>query len=742
MRGKRILKSTVLSLLLILLCGSVVLSSLTVGAAEKNNNISKNLTSHDIAIVFDNSGSMYGSKVGSTYKSTDRWSQALYAMEVFASMLNYKDEDGNTIDKLTIYPMSKIRIGKNGKSQSKIEITSKDEVKDIEKIYSPQTAWTILKPAYNAVSDLKKSKFDEKWLILLTDGDFVFNRSEKEKKLKDEGFTKKKIGYTWPSRWLEKKLKRDLNPSANGINFQYLGFEEASPISSNEAKGFYATNAASADQLTNELVKICNRIFKRDVLPISNNNEFNIDVSMSSIIAFVQKTNAEISLTDIGDNEKINGESTYLRSGTEGTGSSKYKKYAKDAEIFGQSVVFENCEAGSYKVSYPLGANIQVFYEPNVRIETTLTNNKEEKVDTSKTITPGKYKINYGLVDSVTGKDVSNSSLLSPINLQAEVKNGKEKKKIVSGDFVQLSPDSKTSVNVHGTFLGDYNINNKDDENAININVKLPAKKELSLNLSTEQSGKWFNTSDYDNWKDIRVDVTYGGKSISDKQLDEVSKTLKIIPESSKELSYTVEEIKGKSAFSIKLGQDPKTDRYKLVASAYIKDGFNQISKGDDSIRFEVRGYGQFWRWLKWFIIIGALLVLIGFILTRKAWPHKMIFVEKREDGTTRNKSLSIGQSMILVPIFSALSINAKKNSMLFRKFGKKANINVLSVKKPRSNVEAFYINYIPYERGSDFKDQMGNTFSGVIGNNTQIKIEYNDGRPELIGEIKVNNKR
>lgn len=742
MRGKRILKSKILSLLLILLCGLVVLSSLTVGAAEKNNNISKNLTSHDIAIVFDNSGSMYGYKDGSTYKSTDRWSQALYAMEVFASMLNYKDEDGNTIDKLTIYPMSKIRIGKNGKSQSKIEITSKDEVKDIEKIYSPQTAWTILKPAYNAVSDLKKSKFDEKWLILLTDGDFVFNRSEKEKKLKDEGFTKKKIDYTWPSGWLEKKLKRDLNPSAKGINFQYLGFAEASPISSNESKGFYATNAASEDELTNELVKICNRIFKRDVLPISNNGEFNIDVSMSSIIAFVQKTNAEISLTDIGDNEKISGESTSLRSGTEGTGSSKYKKYAKDAKIFGQSVVFENCEAGSYKISYPLGANIQVFYEPNVRIETTLTNDKDEKVDTSKTITPGKYKINYGLVDSVTGKDVSNSSLLSPINLQAEVKNGKENKKIASGDFVQLSPDSKTSVNVHGTFLGDYNINNQDDENAININVKLPAKKELSLNLSTEQSGKWFNTSDYDNWKDIRVDVTYGGKSLSDKQLAEVSKTLKITPESSKELSYTVEEIKGKSAFSIKLGQDSETDRYKLVASAYIKDGFNQISKGDDSIRFDVRGYGQFWRWLKWFIIIGVLLALIGFILTRRAWPHKMIFVEKREDGTTRNKSLSTGQSMILVPIFSALSINAKKNSMLFRKFGKKANINVLSVKKPRSNVEAFYINYIPYERGSDFKDQMGNTFSGVIGNNTQIKIEYNDGRPELIGEIKVNNKR
>ena len=213
MRDKRIIKSSVLSLLLVLLCGLVVLSSLTVGAAEKNNNISKNLTSHDIAIVFDNSGSMF---------ETNSWSQALYAMEVFASMLNYKDEDGNTIDKLTIYPMSKIRIGKNGKSQSKFEITSKNKVKDIEKIYTPQTASTILKPAYSAVSDLKKSKFDEKWLILLTDGDFVFNRSVKENKLKDEGFTKKKINHTWPSGWLEKKLKRDLNPSAYGINFQYL----------------------------------------------------------------------------------------------------------------------------------------------------------------------------------------------------------------------------------------------------------------------------------------------------------------------------------------------------------------------------------------------------------------------------------------------------------------------------------------------------------------------------------------
>ena len=71
----------------------------------KENNVT-----HDIAIVFDHSQSMY--------YNTDRWSQALYAIGVFASMLDY-----DAGDKLGIYPMETIMIGENGE-----EITGRSAV--------------------------------------------------------------------------------------------------------------------------------------------------------------------------------------------------------------------------------------------------------------------------------------------------------------------------------------------------------------------------------------------------------------------------------------------------------------------------------------------------------------------------------------------------------------------------------------------------------------------------------------
>ena len=53
----------------------------------------------NIAIVFDNSGTMY-------YKGEKAWCRATYAMEVFASMMNKGDS-------LSIHPMNPIEVNGN-----------------------------------------------------------------------------------------------------------------------------------------------------------------------------------------------------------------------------------------------------------------------------------------------------------------------------------------------------------------------------------------------------------------------------------------------------------------------------------------------------------------------------------------------------------------------------------------------------------------------------------------------------
>lgn len=117
-----------------------IMSVLQVYAIESG--VKKDTITHDIAIVFDNSGSMYD--------DTDRWSQSLYAIGVFASMLDY-----DAGDSLGIYPMGEISIGKNGTSSAeRLEIT-KSNIKDISRIYCKSTSETIVRPAYTASAYLQ-----------------------------------------------------------------------------------------------------------------------------------------------------------------------------------------------------------------------------------------------------------------------------------------------------------------------------------------------------------------------------------------------------------------------------------------------------------------------------------------------------------------------------------------------------------------------------------------------------------
>ena len=92
----------------LLLVAAVLLSCMLICASTASAS-TKAGESRAISIVFDNSGSMY-------VQERMWWSQAMYAMEVFASMLN----DG---DVLQIYPMWPIDV--KGKTYTiRVKVTS------------------------------------------------------------------------------------------------------------------------------------------------------------------------------------------------------------------------------------------------------------------------------------------------------------------------------------------------------------------------------------------------------------------------------------------------------------------------------------------------------------------------------------------------------------------------------------------------------------------------------------------
>jgi hypothetical protein len=111
---------------------------------------------------------------------------------------------------------------------------------------------------------------------------------------------------------------------------------------------------------------------------------------------------------------------------------------------------------------------------------------------------------------------------------------------------------------------------------------------------------------------------------LSDKQLLQIEKTLKIVSKSSGKLSYKVKPMRGKSAFEIVLGKDSETGKHSLEASAFIKDKFNQKSEASDSISFEIQWYSQIWRWLFWIVIVILIALAVLWWMSRKVLPKNL----------------------------------------------------------------------------------------------------------------------
>lgn len=146
------------------LAGTLMASSML--AFGKPVYAEEDLPSRDIYVVYDDSGSMY--KNYATGENVDTWSKAKYSMEVFASMLGEQDV-------MKIYYMSD--YSKDGKADGpKITIEGGDDPnQNILKIQEQKTASkdTPFEAVEEAYDDLEDSSGEEKWLIVLTDGQFL-----------------------------------------------------------------------------------------------------------------------------------------------------------------------------------------------------------------------------------------------------------------------------------------------------------------------------------------------------------------------------------------------------------------------------------------------------------------------------------------------------------------------------------------------------------------------------------------
>lgn len=591
-----------LLLFLFVMASMVTIFPLTISAAS----IDKTEKSYDIAVVFDNSGSMY---------QNQGWCRAKYAMEIFASMLNYDK------DKLHIFPMWEVTTDgsqpDSGGSYAAIEVKSKKDIDKISNLYTVHPSNTPFAPITEAYNYLKTSNSDEKWLIILTDGEF--NQEDRGKGSAID---------------LQKRVS---SLASKEIKVQYLGFGGATALKANEADNFFAKKSSDTS-LKDDLIGICNLIFQRSVLPSNrlNGEKLNLDLSMKNVIVFAQGANAKIiSLKDSSGKEVA----VSLDSGQRKYSDIKAKGYADapiDTSLAGQVVTFAACPKGEYTLSYSGAEKIQIFYEPDVDIDISFTNSDGQKIEKPEDFVAGEYTVNSRIVDASTNEDVTSHELMgNDVKISTYVKTSKdsERKKYANGSKIIFEPDDSTEIWVEGEYLGKYKISSKDDKKwdwLAGLNVKELAI-DFKINALAEQT--WYKLKDHDKWKPIRVVLTIDGQPLTEKQLALTKFSVAI----NDGLKYRIEEIPGESAFNVYLSQDesgkyiePEIGKYKLTATAtYVDEYGKEVKAPDEPVEFEIAKYGAFLSWLirnLWWIVLIIILFLawLSYML-QKALPKTII---------------------------------------------------------------------------------------------------------------------
>lgn len=303
-------------------------------------------TKRAIYVVFDNSGSMYGD-------GNKAWSQATYAMEVFAAMMNY--ESG---DVMKVFPMHDITTDGNTGSATKssMEIRGKDDIAQIHNMYTPKPGGTPYTQVNNAAGELTKllnaGSVDEGWLVVLTDGDF-------DNDIPASG------------------LKADLEGKAaanENLYVQYLaiGTDVKNIPEGNADKGLYAQKAGNTSEVVNELAEISNRIFKRNEYAgySSEDSGLEFDIPLRKLIVFAQGKDVKIGSlkNEEGGEVKLQSDTAVSYSSTDGAGLTTFVKSTpvKDTSLKGQVAVFAD-ESPIVAGNYTLDINVDAFKSANLK---------------------------------------------------------------------------------------------------------------------------------------------------------------------------------------------------------------------------------------------------------------------------------------------------------------------------------------------------------------------------------------
>ncbi len=497
----------------------------------------KNEIQRNIAIVFDNSGSMY-------VKGEKAWCRATYAMEVFASMLNKGDS-------LSIHPMNPIEISGNEYTMdSPFVISDPSQAAQIRNIYTAQAMDTHIETIDAAINYLAGTQSVKKYLIVLTDGQ-VFYEGGKELSVAD---TQQKLA------------ERFNNYVGPDLNILYLGIGSKVAMPEMNSEYYFGEKASESENVLSALTMMCNKIFARDILPDSHisGNTIDFDITLSKLIVFVQGENvSDVKVT--GKNGAIATPAGSAKTQYSSLGAGNYQKSgqsAVDTSLQGMLVTYTDCSVGSYDISYSgKASNVEVYYEPDADLDFVFTDEEGNLVD-PESLYKGNYKVQFGLKDAKTGELITSDLLGDPVYEGKYVVNDKEypiKHSGKSGETpVALDVGDTFTAELTASYLNGYSITKTaKDFGWPDGSLTVAAKPAGDVKLEITGGDKVYNLNNLEQGGRYIAKVFYLGNQLTGAELESVD--LKWNPDKS----------------NAEIKQEFKDDHYEL--SLHYKDPSNPI---------------------------------------------------------------------------------------------------------------------------------------------------------------------
>lgn len=403
----------------------------------------------DIHLVLDDSGSMFYSNNGRI--SDDSWSKAKYSLEVFASLMGPNDT-------LRVYQLSDFddrvdaRLPSTELSGSSTAGVRASEIRDLV-LRGEGTPFAAVE---QAVSDLQSAPGPERWLVVVTDGEFDLDDGST---LEEDELNSRVITFAEQTR-----------EAGEPINIAYLAIGSGVPqVREDRDLGVFAELAPDSDQLSLRMNDLADRVFGRDAVELDTSGTWvqgNDSVDMAQVIVFAQGPEVIIgtqAVTSAGPLEATEVVDVRWSEQAGVTLRGETKPAIPDESLNGQVAFFEGVPRGDVQFDIQ-GASpdvpIRLFYKPQVSLGYVLRDPASGEIVSGDQPVAGDYAVEFGFTDS--NCDFVTSTLLGEHEVDSVVlsQGGEPFAEVAtSGDVVNF-PKGDVDIALAGTYLDGVPISN------------------------------------------------------------------------------------------------------------------------------------------------------------------------------------------------------------------------------------------------------------------------------------------